>query len=112
MSSIELSSTTTIPAGNGKVFHAGPGVNMHWIDTNGDGSVTTIGPRGDDEFSINAGAVMFDTGKILKAGGSPGYEGMQANANSYVIELGATKLEADKAEFDARYRDTIDEWLI
>jgi branched-chain amino acid transport system ATP-binding protein len=30
----------------------------------------------------------------------------------YVIELGATKLEADKAEFDARYRDTIDEWLI
>jgi branched-chain amino acid transport system ATP-binding protein len=30
----------------------------------------------------------------------------------YVIELGATKLEADKAEFDARYRATIDEWLI
>lgn len=30
----------------------------------------------------------------------------------YVIELGATKLKADKAEFDARYRDTIDQWLI
>ena len=30
----------------------------------------------------------------------------------YVIELGATKLGADKAEFDARYRNTIDEWLI
>jgi ABC-type branched-subunit amino acid transport system ATPase component len=30
----------------------------------------------------------------------------------YVIELGATKLKADKSEFDTRYRDTIDEWLI
>jgi branched-chain amino acid transport system ATP-binding protein len=30
----------------------------------------------------------------------------------YVIELGATKLNADKAEFDTKYRDTIDEWLI
>ncbi|HEX5080156.1 MAG TPA: ATP-binding cassette domain-containing protein [Geminicoccaceae bacterium] len=30
----------------------------------------------------------------------------------YVIEMGATKLRADKAEFDVRYRDTIDEWLI
>jgi branched-chain amino acid transport system ATP-binding protein len=30
----------------------------------------------------------------------------------YVIELGATKLEASRAEFDARYRATIGEWLI
>jgi hypothetical protein len=29
-----------------------------------------------------------------------------------VIELGATKLEASRAEFDARYRATIGEWLI
>jgi ABC-type Mn2+/Zn2+ transport system ATPase subunit len=30
----------------------------------------------------------------------------------YVVELGATKLEASRAEFDARYRATIGEWLI
>jgi ABC-type branched-subunit amino acid transport system ATPase component len=30
----------------------------------------------------------------------------------YVVELGATKLTADKVEFDTKYRDTIDEWLI
>src|SRR5438270_10185625 len=29
-----------IQAGNGRVFHAGPGFNMNWIDTNGDGQVT------------------------------------------------------------------------
>ncbi|HWO09269.1 MAG TPA: galactose oxidase-like domain-containing protein, partial [Polyangiaceae bacterium] len=75
-------------AGNGRIFHAGPGVEMHYIDTQGNGSVTAVGPRGDDEFSINGAAVMFDTGKILKTGGAPGYEGIQANSNSYVIELG------------------------
>jgi branched-chain amino acid transport system ATP-binding protein len=30
----------------------------------------------------------------------------------YVVELGATKLSADKAEFATKYRDTIDKWLI
>lgn len=77
-----------IPAGNGRLLHAGPGVNMHWIDTRGDGSVELIGPRADDAFSISGGVVMFDTGKILKAGGAPGYDGFAASAASYVIEVG------------------------
>jgi len=29
----------------------------------------------------------------------------------YVLELGANKIEAAKADFDAKYRDTISEWL-
>jgi len=76
-------------AGNGRVFHAGPGFNMHWITTSGNGLVTPVGRRGDDEFSINGNAVMFDTGKVLKVGGAAGYDGIVSNANSYVIELGA-----------------------
>jgi YVTN family beta-propeller protein len=76
-----------LPAGNGKVFHAGPGVNMHWIGTEGAGSVTPAGPRGDDEFSISGNTVMYESGKILKTGGGAGYDSVNANANSYVIDI-------------------------
>jgi YVTN family beta-propeller protein len=79
-----------LQAGNGRVFHAGPGFNMNWVDTDGNGRVTPAGRRGDDEFSINGNAVMFDIGRVLKVGGAAGYEGIPSNANSYVIELGAT----------------------
>ena len=75
------------PAPNGRVFHAGPGMNMHWIGTQGDGSVSVIGPRGDDEFSVSGNAVMYDIGKVLKIGGGPAYEGVNANANSYIIDI-------------------------
>ena len=77
------------PAPNGKVFHAGPGVDMHWIGTQGAGSVSTVGPRGDDQFSVNGNAVMYDIGKLLKTGGGPAYEGVNANANAYVIDINA-----------------------
>ncbi len=78
-----------IPAGNGKVFHPGPGVNMHWIDTNGNGRVIDAGVRGDDQFSVSGNTVMYDAGKILKTGGGPGYDSVNANANSYVIDISA-----------------------
>jgi YVTN family beta-propeller protein len=78
-----------LPAGNGKVFHAGAGVNMHWIDTRGNGSVSFAARRGDDEFSVSGNTVMFDTGRILKVGGGPGYDAVNANANSYVIDINA-----------------------
>jgi large repetitive protein len=81
-----------IPAGNGKVLYAGPGVNMQWIDTRGTGSVTPAGPRGDDEFSVNGNAVLYDIGKVLKVGGAPAYEDANANANSYVIDINAGAL--------------------
>ncbi|HEX6239327.1 MAG TPA: discoidin domain-containing protein, partial [Polyangiales bacterium] len=87
-----------VPSGNGKVFHAGPGINMNWIDTKGDGRVSAAGRRGDDEFSINGSAVMYDIGKILKTGGAPGYDGPTSNANSYVIDVnngvGVRKLQS------------------
>jgi large repetitive protein len=79
-----------LQAGNGRVFHGGPGFNMNWVDTSGNGQVIPIGRRGDDEFSINGTLTMYDTGKLLKVGGAPGYSGVDSNANSYVIELGRT----------------------
>ncbi len=78
-----------IPAPNGKVFHAGPGRAMHWIDTTGAGRVIPAGLRGDDEFSISGTTVMYDTGKILKAGGAPQYDSANANANTFVIDVNA-----------------------
>ena len=75
-----------VPTANGRVLYAGPSVNMQWIGTTGPGSVEAAGVRGDDAFSINGIAVMYDAGKILKSGGASGYEGFAANANSYVID--------------------------
>jgi YVTN family beta-propeller protein len=75
-----------LPSGNGRVLHAGPGKAMNWIDTRGNGRVSAAGTRGDDEFSISGNTVMFDAGKILKTGGGPGYDSVNANANSYVID--------------------------
>jgi large repetitive protein len=77
-------------AGNGRVFHAGPGINMHWIGTRGNGSVAFAGARGDDEFSVNGTAAMYDIGKLLKAGGAAAYEDLNANANAYVIDINTT----------------------
>lgn len=81
-------------APNGKIFHAGPGEEMHWIDVNGNGgngSYTSAGPngkRGDDTESMNGNTVMFDVGKILKVGGSGSYSsGSPSNENSYVIDF-------------------------
>ncbi len=78
-----------IPTGHGRVLHAGPGVNMHLLDTRGDGGVEPMGRRGDDLFSVSGTAVMYDIGKVLKAGGSSMYEGADANANAYVIDTSA-----------------------
>jgi YVTN family beta-propeller protein len=75
-----------IPTANGRVLYAGPSVNMQWISTTGDGAVQAAGVRGDDTFSVNGTAVMYDTGKILKLGGAAGYEGFDANANAFVID--------------------------
>jgi galactose oxidase len=58
---------------NGKVFFAGPSPALQWYDVAGTGSVTSAGRRGDDETSQNAVTVMYDVGRILKAGGDPAY---------------------------------------
>lgn len=61
-------------APNGRVFHAGPGTDMHWIETNGAGRVIDAGRRGDDNYSMNGNTVMYDAGKILKSGGATAYQ--------------------------------------
>ncbi|RZL97691.1 MAG: DUF1929 domain-containing protein, partial [Variovorax sp.] len=78
-----------LPAGNGQVFHAGPSATMHWIDTTGTGRTQSAGKRGDDADSMSGNAVMVDTGKVLKVGGSPAYQDSNASAASYVIDIRA-----------------------
>ncbi len=77
------------PAPNGKVLQVGPSAAMNWIDTKGNGSITPAGTRGDDAYSQSGNAVMYDIGKILKAGGAPAYEGQNATKSAYVIDTNA-----------------------
>ena len=77
------------PAPNGKVLHAGPAANMNWIDTQGNGAIAPAGTRGDDLYSQSGNAVMYDIGKVLKAGGSTAYEGRNASNSAYVIDVNA-----------------------
>jgi galactose oxidase len=75
--------------GNGEVFHAGPSAEMHWISTSGSGSIVSAGNRGDDAYSMNGNAVMYDIGKILKTGGAPAYSSAPATAATYLIDVNA-----------------------
>ncbi len=75
-------------APNGNVFQAGPSQQMNWYTTYGSGSVTSAGNRGDDTYSMNGTAAMYDIGKILKAGGAESYDlGYPANDRTYVIDI-------------------------
>lgn len=76
-----------IPTGRGRVLHAGPSAQMNWIETTGDGRIGPAGKRGDDVDSMSGVTVMYDAGKILKAGGSTAYEYVDANANAYVLDV-------------------------
>ena len=75
-----------VPTGNGRVLHAGPSSQMNWIDTRGDGATTPAGTRGDDAYAINGSVVMYEAGKILKTGGAPAYENVDATASTYLID--------------------------
>src|SRR5712692_1872594 len=74
---------------NGQVFHAGPSAQMNWITTSGGGSIVSAGTRGDDAYSMNGKAVMYDIGKILKTGGAPAYQDAWATAATYAIDINA-----------------------
>ncbi len=75
-----------IPTGNGRVLHAGPSRQMHWLDVAGDGTVSPAGPRGNDTDSMNANAVMFDAGKILAVGGGEAYDSGPAKSSANMID--------------------------
>jgi len=84
---------------DGRVFHAGPSAEMHWITTDGDGTIVSAGNRADDPYSMNGNAVLYDIGLIFKTGGAPAYttDAEQqpprwyavATANTYVIDINA-----------------------
>jgi galactose oxidase len=82
-------------APNGRIFFAGPSRAMQWYDVAGSGSVTSAGTRADDEVSQNAITVMYDAGKILKAGGNTtygyhaDYSYVPSNRLSYAIDINA-----------------------
>ncbi len=78
--------------GDGRVFHAGPSADMHWIDTTGSGKVSAAGKRSDDAYSMNGNAVMYDIGKILKIGGAPAYEDAASSSASYLIDTNGPKV--------------------
>lgn len=85
-----------MPTGNGKLLYVGPSPNMKWINTNGNGSVSEAGPRGDDTYAVNGVAVMYDAGKIFKAGGATAYEFVQGSNSAYTVDttqgINVTKL--------------------
>jgi galactose oxidase len=81
---------------NGRVLHAGPSVQMHWLDLVGEGAVEGIGPRGNDASSLNGSIVMYGVDKLLKVGGAPDYgsdaeppAGLNSTNTAHLIELGA-----------------------
>jgi galactose oxidase len=73
-----------------RVLYAGPGNKMTWYDTTGTGGLSSAGNRGNDAYSQNGNAVMYDRNKILTLGGAPTYsDGSQASNRSYVLDLSA-----------------------
>jgi galactose oxidase len=81
---------------NGTVLQAGPSRAMNWYSTDGAGSVTPAGIRGDDTDAMNGNAVMFDAGKILTIGGARSYEQVNATANAYVLTIKDSAVTARK----------------
>lgn len=75
-------------APNGKVFFAGPSVNMTWYNPTGNGTTTAAGKRADDKFSQVGVSVLYDVGKVLTTGGAESYDsGVNATNSSYVIDM-------------------------
>lgn len=73
-------------APNGKLFHAGPSRQMHWITTGGNGGFMKSVTRGDRD-QMNGNAVMYDIGKIITMGGAPRYNDSPPTRNCHIIDL-------------------------
>jgi hypothetical protein len=90
---------------NGRLFHAGPSPYMHWITTSQSGAITSAGTRGDDIYSINGKAVMYDIGKILKVGGAAAYASSYTPTNAtYVIDVNGATANVQKPAAQMIYR--------
>ncbi|MBI2731902.1 MAG: DUF1929 domain-containing protein [Aquabacterium sp.] len=85
-----------IPTGNGKVLLAAPSADMHWIDTQGNGSYAPAGQRGDDGTAFSANTVMFEAGKILKVGGSSWNNNTPSSAGAYLLDTNNGGVDVQK----------------
>ncbi len=77
-----------------RVFHAGPSRDMHWLGTDGSGSVSSAGARGADGYAMNGNAVMYDIGKILTTGGAPAYENEWGTSNATVVDINGASVSS------------------
>jgi len=74
-------------APNGQIFHSGHTPQMNYLNYTGNGSVTPVSIRNDWDIS-NAPTVMYDVGKLLKAGG-----GAKTNPRRWPTSLRIRKRE-------------------
>ncbi|RLK58325.1 galactose oxidase [Actinokineospora cianjurensis] len=79
--------TWLFAASGGRLFHAGPSKQMHWITTTGNGSVVNAGLRGDSQDAMNGNAVLYDVGKILTVGGATAYQDADATTRAYTVDI-------------------------
>ncbi len=85
-------------APDGRIFHAGPSEEMHWIEVANGGSIVSAGNRGSDTYSMKGTTVMFDIGKILKVGGSRSYDSDTPGKNtSFVIDINTATAQVTQA---------------
>ncbi|MDC0434552.1 DUF1929 domain-containing protein [bacterium] len=99
-------------APNKRIFQAGPSRTMHWIDVEGNGSVTVAGERSDDADAMNGNALMYDIGKILTLGGSPTYSLHSDGSNrSYRIDITGDQAQVTRSG-DMHYARTFNNALV
>lgn len=72
---------------NGRVFHAGPSSTMHWIDTEGAGTITPAGTRANDPHAMSGNAVMYEPGLILTLGGAPNQSSGFPTGNAHIVDI-------------------------
>jgi large repetitive protein len=73
-------------APDGRLFHIGPTQRMNWLTYENNGSVASAGIN-NTWYPKYAGAVMYDQGKILVAGGQQDGDNLGATNQAMVIDL-------------------------
>ena len=74
-------------APNGQVFHSGPTPDMHYIDVEGNGSITKVGPQITDWYPKHGTTIMYEEGKILTAGGAIAGGNTASSNRAMVIDI-------------------------
>ena len=81
-------------APDGNIFHAGPTRDMHWVDPYGNGNLITTAltvPGPTNYYPKHAGVVMYESGKIIIAGGAADPNNSQTSTNAcYTVDLNTT----------------------